>query len=177
MPLQLVDMDVASELEGQRSVLIIPCYMCPAVTVSVRENKPFLQLLSHFLKSPPFERHIKNLQAVLKERGVESTVFKSRFVAHWFLCMWSSGRRRKLKRQLRKYDSALILGCDSATETVRELIDASDCKVIQGMDVAGFMNAKLKFHLPCNVSFEGCRIIPLSEQKSEEDLELNNLSQ
>lgn len=167
MSLYLNDMDVASEIEGQSSALIIPCYMCPAVTVSVRENKPLLQLLSHFLKSPPFEQHIKNLQAVLRERGVESTVLKSRFVLHWFLCMWACGRRRKLKRQIRKYYSAIILGCDSATETVRELVEATDCKVIQGMDVVGFMNAKLKFHLSCNVSFEDCRIIPISQQKIE----------
>ena len=167
MPLHLNDIDVASEVEGQCSVLIIPCYMCPAVTVSVRESKPFLQLFSHFLKSPPFERHIKNLQAVLKEKGVESTVFTSRFVPHWFLCMWTSGRRKKLKRHLSKYDSAIILGCDSASETVRELVDSNDCKVIQGMDVAGFMNAKLKLHLPCNVSFKDCRIIPISQHQNE----------
>ena len=177
MPLHLNDMDVASEIEGQRSALIIPCYMCSAVTVSVRENKPFLQLLSHFLKSPPFERHIKNLQAALKERGVKSTVFTSRFVPHWFLCMWTSGRRRKLKRCLRTYDSAIILGCDSATETVRELTDASDCKLIQGMDVEGFMNAKLKFHLPCNISFEDCRIIPISQQQSEGSFRVKKMSQ
>ena len=108
MPIHLNDMDVASEIEGQSSALIIPCYMCPAVTVSVRENKPFLQPFSHFLKSPPFEQHIKNIQAVLQERGVETTVFKSRFVHQWFLCMWTSGRRRKLKRQIRKYGSAII---------------------------------------------------------------------
>ena len=52
MPLHLNDMDLASEIEGQSSALILPCYMCPAVTVPIRENKTFLQLLSHFLKSP-----------------------------------------------------------------------------------------------------------------------------
>lgn len=167
MPIHFNDLDVATEAEGLRSALIIPCYMCPAVTVAAREKKPFIQLLSHFLKSPPFERHIKNIQSALQGRGVESTVFKSRFVHQWFLCMWSSAQRRKLKRQIHKYDAAIILGCDSATATVRELLETTDCKVIQGMQAVGFMNAKMAFHWPCNVTFEDCKIVPITPQSIE----------
>jgi hypothetical protein len=39
--------------------------------------------------------------------------------------------------------------------------------VIEGMSVAGIMNAKLKFHLPGNISFEDCKVIPISRQKKE----------
>jgi hypothetical protein len=42
--------------------------------------------------------------------------------------------------------------------------------VIEGMEVAGIINAKLRFHLPCNVSFEDCKIIPISKKKKEEDM-------
>lgn len=167
MPIHLDDLDVATETEGLRSALIIPCYMCPAVAVAAKEKKPFIQLLSHFLKSPPFEKHIKSLQSFLSERGVEVQVFKSHFINQWFLCMWTSGRRKKLKRELDKYESAIILGCDSATETVRDLVDAKSCKVIQGMKVVGFMNAKMKFSLPCNISFEDCRVVPISREETE----------
>ena len=62
-----------------------------------------------------------------------------------------------------------MLGCDSATETVRDSVKSTDCKVIEGMVVAGVMNAKLKFHLPCNVSFEDCKIVPISQQKKGDD--------
>lgn len=167
MPIYLNDVDVAAKVEGMSSVLIIPCYMCPAVSIAVRENKPFIQLFNSFLKSPPFEQHIKALQSYLKEKGVDSVVFKSIFFHQWFLCMWTSGRRKKLRRDLEKYDSAIVLGCDSATETVQDLIKTTDCKVIQGMKVAGFMNAKMNFHLPCNVSFQDCKVIPLSPQKRD----------
>ena len=167
MPIHLNDLDVASEIEGQGSALIIPCYMCPAVTVAVRESKPFIQLFSSFLKSPPFEQYISALQTRLGEKGVNAKVFKSPLVHHWFLCMWPAGRRRKLKRQIKDYDAAIVLGCDSATETVRELIRADDCKVIQGMDVTGFMNAKMRLHWPGNVSFDDCKIIPISQQERE----------
>lgn len=38
MPIHINDLDVATETEGLRSTLIIPCYMCPAVTVATREK-------------------------------------------------------------------------------------------------------------------------------------------
>ncbi|MEJ2471518.1 MAG: hypothetical protein P8Y96_10410 [Desulfuromonadales bacterium] len=167
MPIHLNDLDVAKETEGLRSALIIPCYMCPAVTVATREKKPFIQFMSNFLKSPPFEKYIKGLQSVLSDKGIETKVFESRFIHHWFLCMWPSGRRRKLMGLLDNYDAAIVLGCDSATETVRELVEVNGCKVIQGMEVDGFMNAKMTFSLPCNISFEDCRIVPFSRQKTE----------
>ena len=62
----------------------------------------------------------------------------------------------------------IVPGCDSATETVRDAVGSSDCKVIQGMAVAGVTNARLTFHLPGTVSFQGGRTVPLStEMKAE----------
>ena len=81
--------------------------------------------------------------------------------------MWPSARRNKLKRQIHKYDSVIVLGCDSATETVRELVEKTDCKIIQGMEAVGFMNAKMKFRLPCDVTFEDCKIVPITQQAIE----------
>jgi hypothetical protein len=84
--------------------------------------------------------------------------------------MWTSGRRKKLQKYAKQYEAVIVLGCDSATETARDSVKSTGCKVIQGMEVVGFMNAKLRFHLPCNVSFEGCKIIPISQQKTKEDM-------
>lgn len=167
MPLHLNDKNVALDIEGRHNALIVPCYLCPAVTVAVRENKPFIQLFRHFLKSPPFEQHLNKLQADLKESGIEAKVFSSRLPHHWFLCMWTGGRRRKLKQALKNYDAAIVLGCDSATETVRELVESTSCKVVQGMDIVGFMNAKIAFHLPCDITFEDCKIVPLTQPGGE----------
>jgi len=169
MPIHLEDVNVASDIAGPSSALIIPCYMCPAVTVAVREKQPFIQLFSHFLKSPPFERYIETLQSRLKDNGIRTAVFKSNFIHQWFLCMWTSGRRRKLMRQIEQYDSVIVLGCDSATETVRALLKAEDGKVVQGMKVTGFMNAKMRFHLPFNIFFEDCKVIPFTQQKTDCD--------
>jgi hypothetical protein len=170
MPIHLNDLDVVSEVAGLSSALIVPRNMCPAVTVAVREEKPFIQFFRSFLKSPPFDQHIRALQSRLGEEGVNTKVFKSNLPHQWFLCMWTSGRRKKLQKYAKQYEAVIVLGCDSATETARDSVKSTGCKVIQGMEVVGFMNAKLRFHLPCNVSFEGCKIIPISQQKTKEDM-------
>jgi hypothetical protein len=168
MPIHLDDLDVVSEVAGLRSALIVPCNMCPAITVAVREKRPFIQLFKSLLKSAPFEQYIRALQSRLREKGVTTEVFKSNFIHQWFLCMWPSGHRKKLQKYAKQYEAVIVLGCDSATETVRDLVKSA--KVIEGMEVAGFMNAKLKVRLPCNVSFEDCKIIPMSQRKKNEEL-------
>lgn len=171
MPIHLNDVDVLPDVAGLTSVLIVPCNMCPAATVAVREGRPFMQFFRSVLKSPPFEEYIKALQSRLKERGVDSEVFRSRLYHHWFLCMWTLARRAKLEKYAKRHDAVIVLGCGSATETVRDSVKSSECKVIEGMEVAGIMNAKLRFHLPCNVSFEDCKITPISGREQKEGME------
>jgi len=142
--------------------------MCPAVTVAVREKKPFIQFFRSFLKSAPFEQYMTTLQSRLKEHGVKTKVFKSIPSHQWFMCMWTSRKRKKLQKCAENYDAVIVLGCDSATETVRDAVKSIDCKVIEGMEVAGIMNAQIRFHLPGNVSFDNCKTVPISQQKQKE---------
>ena len=164
MPIHFNDLDVVSEAAGLSSALIVPCNMCPAATVAVRQKKPFMQFFRSVLKSLPFEHYIRELQSRLREQGVDTKVFSSNFYHQWFMCMWTSAQRKKLQATAKQFEAAIVLGCDSATETVRDAVKSTDCKVIEGMKVAGIMNATLRFHLPCNVSFENCRTIPISQQ-------------
>jgi hypothetical protein len=166
MPIHFNDLDVVSDVAGLSSALIVPCNMCPAVTVAAREERPFIQLFRNFLKSAPFEQHIKTLQSRLEEKGVATKVFKSNLPHQWFLCMWTSGRRKKLQRYAKQYEAVIVVGCESATETVRDAVKDTDSEVVDAMEVAGFTNAKLRFHLPCDVSFEDCKMVPMSQQKA-----------
>jgi len=168
MPIHFNDLDVVSEVAGLSSALIVPCNMCPAVTVAEREKKPFMQLFRSFLTSAPFKEYLRELQSRLREKGVNTKVFKSIPYHQWFMCMWTSGKRKKLQKCAELYDAVIVLGCESATETVRDVVKSNDCKVIEGMETAGIMNAQLRFHLPGNVSFENCKIVPISQQKEEE---------
>jgi len=81
------------------------------------------------------------------------------------MCMWTSGKRKKLQKCAEQYDAVIVLGCDSAIETVRDAVKSTGRKVIEGMEVAGIMNAQIRFHLPGNVSFENCMIVPISKCK------------
>jgi len=163
MPIHFKDLDVVSEVAGSSSALIVPCNMCPAATVSVREGKPFMQLFRSFLRSGPFEQYLRKLQSRLRENGVTTKVFKSIPYHQWFMCMWTSGKRKKLKKEAEKYEAVIVLGCDSATKTVRDVVKSSNCKVIEGMKVTGIMNAKLSFKMPGTISFEDCNTVSISQ--------------
>jgi hypothetical protein len=161
MPIHFRDLDVVPELSESCSALIVPCNMCPAVTVAVREEKPFLKLCGNFLKSAPFALYLNALQARLKAKGINSEVFDSYIPHQWFMCMWTAARRKKLQNRARLYDAVIVLGCASATETVREAVASTDCKIIEGMEVSGIMNAQLRLRMPCNIVFEKCKIVPV----------------
>lgn len=164
MPMHLDDVDVLPEIAGLRSALIVPCNMCPAVTVAVNEGKPFLQLFRNPLRSAPFERHIEALQSRLREHGVDTKVFTSRLYHHWFMCMWPSGRRKKLEREAKHFDAMIVLGCDTAAETVREAAAASGCRVIEGMAFGGLTNARMRLRWPAEITFADCKVIPLTRR-------------
>ena len=162
MPIHFNDLNIDSEIEGISSALIVPCQMCPAITVAVREKKPFIQLFKKFLKSEPFEQYMNNLQIKLKKSGVKTEVFWSYFPHHWFLCMWTGRQSKKLKDRAKQFEAVIALGCESTTETIRGALDTDHCKIIEGMAVTGIMNAKLRFQFPCDISFDDCKVIPIS---------------
>jgi hypothetical protein len=147
MPIHFEDQDVVSEAAGLRSALIVPCNLCPAVTVAARQNEPFMRFFRSPVKSAPFEEYLKAMQSRLDEKGVQSKVFRSSIYHQWFMCMWTER-----------------LGCDSATETVREVV-AADVKVIEGMNTTGIMNGRMSFRLPDKLVFDGCKVVPISQQK------------
>lgn len=167
MPLHFEDLDVISASNGVRSALIVPCNICPAATIAARENRPVLKILSNFLKSRPFEEYLSVLQDRLKARGVRSKVFRNIFPHQWFLCLWTGRRQRNLQRAAKKYGAVIVLGCESATQTVRDAVEPTGCRVIEGMKTTGIMNTKLSLQFPCDICFKDSKVIPLAELQSE----------
>ncbi len=165
MPIHFEDVDVVSQVAGLKSVLIVPCNMCAAVTVAVREDKPFLQLFSSFLKSPPFDRYLRELQSRLAEKGVRAEVFKCSIPHQWFLCMCSSGRHKKLQKAAKRHDAAVVMGCESAVRTVREAVRSTGVRVIPGMEMTGIMNAKPRVNLSGHITFEDCQVVPIDREE------------
>ena len=62
----------------------------------------------------------------------------------------------------------ISLGCDTANETVRDAVQPNGCKVIEGMEVSGLMNAKMSLSMKGEISFKDCRIIPISQSNNSE---------
>jgi len=168
MPIHLEELDVVSEVEGLGSTLIAACNMCAGASLAMSENKPFLQFFKSRLKSPPLERYIERLQSQLIENGVRSAKFQGGVIQQFFLCLWTSRQRKKLQENAKQYDAVIVLGCESAIETVRESVKGTDCKVIKGMEVAGIMNTKTIFHFPFNISFDYSKVIPMCDRHCEQ---------
>ena len=164
MPIHFEDQDVVSEAAGLRTALIVPCNLCPAVTVAVRENRPFMRFFRSPVKSAPFEEYLEALRSRLSEKGVSTKVFRSNLYHQWFMCMWTSRRRKKLQKLAKNYDALIILGCESATATVRDLVPA-EVKVIEGMRTAGIMNGRITLRFPGDLCFKECKVVPISQQK------------
>ena len=164
MPIHLKELDVVPEVEGLESTLIVACNMCAGASLAMRDERPFLRLFGGLLRSPPLRRHIRRLRSILRERGVKSRVFRGGVIQQFFLCLWTARQRHKLQERAREYDAAIVLGCDSAIATVHDAVEGADCRVIRGMQVAGIMNTKPKFHSRGNLSFESSRIVPICDQ-------------
>ena len=164
MPIHLNEIDVVPEVEGLDSALIVACNMCAGASLAMRDNKPFLQFFRSLLKSPPLERYIGRLKSQLSKKGVKTEKFKGGVIQQFFLCLWTLRQRNKLQDCAKNYEGVIVLGCDSAIKTVRDSLEGTECKVVKGMEVAGIMNTKPKFHLPCNISFEYSEVIPICDR-------------
>ena len=164
MPLYLNELDVTAQVEGAKSVIIVPCRMCPATSLSLRQNRPFFEFFKTFLRSPALDEYIKTLRYSLEERGMNTGVYISR---QFLTCAWTSRERKKVMERAKQYDTAIVLGCDSATESVRDALESTGCRVIQGMEIAGIVNVKVRFHFPGTLSLEDWKIVSTSHKKKE----------
>jgi hypothetical protein len=154
MPVYLSETDAVTEAAGCRSVLIVPCRFCPAASCAVKSGEPYLEPLRRLLKTASYERLIKTLRSSLEKKGIKTSVFKSRLLHQFVLCMWTARRRTKLLKRAREHDAVVVLGCEAAGQTVRESLESTDCRVIQGMRSEGIMSIKPALRPPANLWLE-----------------------
>ena len=167
MPIHLEELNVVQKVKGLNSALIAACNMCAGASLAMNENSPFIQFFKSRLKAPPLERYLVRLQSQLLEKGVKTTKFKAGVIQQFFLCLWTSRQRKKLEEQARQHDAVIVMGCDSAIKTVRDSLNGTDCRVIKGMEVAGIMNTKTKFHWPFDISFERSKVVNMCDHHCE----------
>ena len=166
MPFYLDVVDVVPEVAGFESVLIVPCRFCPAASMAVRGNEPYIEFPRRSLKTAAYERLIKHTKNSLEEEGIETSVFKSSLVHQFVLCMWTSGRRKQLLERARNYDAVVVLGCEAAVQTVRNALESTNCQVVQGMTSEGIMSIQPRLSMPCNISLELEGVTPYTYQET-----------
>jgi hypothetical protein len=150
MPIYLEPIDVTSELETVGSVLIVSCMMCPPMSVAMQKKKPLLDLFKYGFRSKPYDDYLASIREPLEKRGVRTGVYAK--VAPWpFVCLWTEGQRKRLRKRALDYEAVLVLGCNSAMSTVEDVLKDTDCKIIPGMRMKGIVNATTKVRLPFKV--------------------------
>jgi len=154
MPFYLDVTDVVPEVANFESVLIVPCRFCPAASMAVRSNEPYIEFPRRGLKTASYERLIKTTKHSLEERGIKTSVFSSNLLHQFVLCMWTSRRRQELLERAREYEAVVVIGCEAAVQTVRNTLESTTCQVIQGMKSEGIMSVQPRLSMPCNISLE-----------------------
>ena len=150
MPIFLEPRDILTELVGFESVLIVSCPICPPMSLAMQKKEPFIDLFKSGLKTEVFEEYIKSIQEPLEQQGVRTGVHTTRIPSP-LMCLWTDGQRRRLLERARDYEAVLVLGCNSATSTVKDVLKDTDCQVVQAMRMRGVANATTKFRFPLKV--------------------------
>ena len=153
MPCYLKEIDVVPEAAKFQSVLIVLCRLCPAVSLAVRNKQPFIKFSRTPLKPECYEDHIANIRSRLEKEGIKTDVFRSS-ILNYAHCMWTPKKRNRLLKRASEYEAVVVLGCDGAYENVCDILQATRCRVFNGMESEGLLNVTPKISWPGNVSLD-----------------------
>jgi len=153
MPVHLEPLDVSSDLERFRSVLIVSCPVCPPMCLAMQKSSPFMEPFKRGLKTGAFKDHIQSIREPLEQRGIRTGVY-SVHIPTPMMCLWTEWQRSRFLKRARDYEAVLVLGCDSAAYTVQDVLKNTDCQVIPGMEVIGTTNATLKVRFPLTIDLD-----------------------
>lgn len=153
MPVNLEPRDVSADLADFSSVLIVSCPVCPPMCLAMQQNSPFIEFFKTGLKTRAFEDYMQSIREPLDQRGVRTGVYAIHTPTP-MMCLWTEGQRRRLLRRASDYEAVLVLGCDSATTTVKDALQGTDSRVIQGMEMGEIINATAKIRFPLRVDLE-----------------------
>jgi len=153
MPCYLKEVDVVPEAAKFRSVLIVLCRLCPAVSLAVRNKQPFIKFSRTPLKPECYEDHIANIRSRLEKEGIKTDVFRSS-ILNYAHCMWTPKKREKLHKRMTEFEAVIVMGCEAAYESICDLSESTDCQVFNGMKSEGLLNVTPKFNWPFNISLE-----------------------
>jgi hypothetical protein len=152
MPLHLEPLEVSEVLQDVHSVLIVPCPICPPVSLATDNDSRFLDIFRAGFKTPAFEDYVRQLRDDLEQRGIRTAVFSSRLPCP-AMCLWTKMQRNRLARRASDFEAVLVLGCESGRVTATQALEGRDCLVVLGMGMRGITNATVAFPSPARIEF------------------------
>lgn len=175
MPIYLKEVDVVPEVAKFQSALIVLCRFCPAASLAMRNDEPYIEFFRRFLNTESYEQLINSMQSRLEKEGLKTDVFKGSLFPmplNFITCFWTSGQREKLLKHAHKYEAVVVMGCEAAYESVCDILKSTDCQIFLGMESEGVVEAKPKFRLPLNISLELSNVLPVRfpDMKSEAEV-------
>ncbi len=175
MPMYLKEVDVVPEVAKFQSALIVLCRFCPAASLAMRNDEPYIEFFRRFLNTESYEQLINSMQSRLEKEGLKTDVFKGSLFPmplNFITCFWTSGQREKLLKHAHEYEAVVVMGCEAAYESVCDILKSTDCQIFLGMESEGVVEAKPKFRLPLNISLELSNVLPVRfpDMKSEAEV-------
>jgi hypothetical protein len=173
----LKEVDAIPEVAKFQSALIVVCRFCPAASLAMRKNKPYIELFRRFINTEPYEQLISNMQFRLEQEGLKTNVFKGHLLPmplNVIICFWTSGQREKLLKQALQYEAIVVMGCEAAYQNVCDILKSTDCKIFLGMESEGIFEAIPKFRLPFNISLELSNVMPALFPDTKSETEVNS---
>ena len=161
MPFYLDGVDVVPELAGCRSALIVVCRFCPAASMAMRKDRPYLELFHGFPDTGAYEEYIDDMRTGLEREGLEVGVFRGGLV-NFIICAWTEGQRGRLLEKARRYEAVVVLGCDAALDGVRGILETTGCRVVHGMESEGVFDAIPRFRRPGEIRLDLVAVTPMT---------------
>ena len=103
------------------------------------------------------------MQSRMEKEGLKTNVFKGNLLPmplNFIICFWTSGQREKLLKHAHQYEAIVVMGCESAYQSVCDILKSTDCQIFLGMESEGVFEAIPKFSLPFNISLELSNVMP-----------------
>jgi hypothetical protein len=170
MPFYLKEVDIVPDVAKFQSALIVLCRFCPAASLALRKNQPYIEFFRRFLKTESYEQHVRTMRSRLEGKGLKISVFEGNLL-NFVMCMWTSGKREQLLEKARQYEAVVVMGCEGAYENVCDIVKSTDCQVFHGMESEGVLMAIPKFRWPFTISLELSRVTPMFYHKEAQKLE------